>query len=312
MVDRNFPDRIALVHKEAQTGTTVDATVHQRGWVPLRSALGLALGDWLLLAEKNVLVAGLSDQYLLTALARAFSRLGVTRLALNDTSFLAVGGACGMMPASKALEGRAKVKCVVALDSDERGCAEQQRLSKAGFPIEDILCAGDFIEEPGAITLGDLAPAKLYLEAARRCYKRVGEGDWLPGELDPNRPVVQQLSRAIEERSGHGLDELAVAVELAQMLRTDPSLAKEGDGETERQPIVRLIGALGELLEGETRAKVEEKYGFVGAAEVRKGRESSLMQARRQLQPREKATVPDKESETVEQKPGSIAADQAP
>jgi hypothetical protein len=104
---------------------------------------------------------------------------------------------------------------------------------------------------------------------------------------------------------------VAVAVELALMLRTDPSLARAGDGDPRNQPMVRLIGALGALLDGEARAEVEGKYGLV-RPQVRKDRESVVTPAPTQEPLGETPPAPEAESEAPEAKPQTTTGDEAP
>lgn len=287
MVDRNRANGVLLVEKDEARRTMVDPDPCRQGWAPSRSALGLAFADSLVLGDRNVLVAGLAEQCLLTAFARAFARLSLVHLDLNETSFVPVGGACGFASAMKLVEGDDELGCLVVLDSDQEGYRSRTRLSEAGVPAQRVVVAGDFVRETKAVTLEDLAPPELYLRAARDCYERVGEARHMPRAIGAERAVITQLSEELDKRGVGRFDRVAVAREVAQVLRQHPERALVEAKPREKQPMVRLIAAVAELLglgdklDRDARAQVQKKYGFVGE-EVHEERERILREAAEQ------------------------------
>jgi hypothetical protein len=264
MIDRNFPDRILLVEKDRDTRTRVNAKPYLERWAPLRSALGLALGDSLVFGEKNVLVEGAADQLILTAFAQALRRLGVQTVDLNQTNFVPVGGASSMVSVAKLIEGYEELKWLALLDSDDEGYKVQRRFEQHKLGLDRVLLAGDVVEAARVVTVEDLVPHEVYLNAVKTCYDRLDMGDWVPEALLEDRPILQALSAALQDADLGDFDKIGVAAEVARQLREDPRSALDRTkDDPEQQPAARLLRAAAQLLAGVSRHRVQKECRFV-------------------------------------------------
>jgi hypothetical protein len=292
MVNRNHPERILLVTKPGAKGTVVNDRPHQDRWQPLRSALGVALGDSFLFGEKNVLVEGPTEQYIMTAVSQALARVGGSPgLDLNDTNVVPACSASVMKGIAKLLEEHARCRCVVTLDADKHGDDVRRALERLGFPSEKTVTTGQVVTREGTVTIEDLVPADLYLNAVKQCYSELGRAEWVPGALDPERPFVEQLEAGLPEDLGE-LDKVGIAIELAQILRAAPERIRPNDGE-KYAPIVRFLGALSELLEAgepvdkQRRRQIESTYGLSGEKADAARRKAIQDQSRKRASARE-------------------------
>lgn len=94
MIDWSFPQRIRLFERDFDTGkgAIINNPYHPGSafatvWDPLRSAIGVTLGDLSQVGERNVFVEGVSDQIILAnasadALSRGASHLDLSRTAI--------------------------------------------------------------------------------------------------------------------------------------------------------------------------------------------------------------------------------------
>lgn len=127
MIDWNFPQRIRLFRRDADTGrTTIDNTPYagkgaHRVWDPLRDTLGVSLGDIGVIGEHNILVEGIADQLLLANASAQLEALGRSHLDLAQVAIVPFGSDLvilrGLLNTAKRLGATA---CILA-DSDSSG-----------------------------------------------------------------------------------------------------------------------------------------------------------------------------------------------
>lgn len=100
LINRNFPQRIRLLTKEPRKGTLINNKPYSNGksrfWEPLKSAIGICLGDLFSLGEKNLVVEGISDQILITGIANKLAAIGEPFLDLDKTSIVPAMGSLSL------------------------------------------------------------------------------------------------------------------------------------------------------------------------------------------------------------------------
>jgi hypothetical protein len=55
MINREHPERVRLVSK-VKSGTRVDSEAYRENWKPLRSSIGLMVGDLFFFSERGIMV----------------------------------------------------------------------------------------------------------------------------------------------------------------------------------------------------------------------------------------------------------------
>ena len=91
-----------MLVKNGTKGTLIKNKPYSDGntrffWEPLRSSIGVSLGDMLSLGEVNLIVEGISDQIIITGISRKFAELGADYpfLDLEEVSVVpAMGATC--------------------------------------------------------------------------------------------------------------------------------------------------------------------------------------------------------------------------
>jgi len=175
LIDRNFPGQIRLL-QAGREGTTIEnKPYHTQGdsvaWEPIRTGLGLTVGDSLLFDDYNVIVEGVVDQLLLCAVSQELSKIGDDRaLDLNYTAVLPAGGASQEVDLAK--RALANELNVVALFDGEAACKEEINSFKKELPdAPEPLSLGDYYKPGYDFSIEDMLPTPLYLDAVNRSYQ---------------------------------------------------------------------------------------------------------------------------------------------
>lgn len=95
MIDWNFPQRIRLFRRDYDTKRThIDNAPYrptipaERVWDPLRSSIGVTLGDVAVIGEANILVEGITDQILLANASALLRERGYASVDLAKVSII--------------------------------------------------------------------------------------------------------------------------------------------------------------------------------------------------------------------------------
>jgi predicted ATP-dependent endonuclease of OLD family len=176
LVNKNYPDRIALVRKgDGGEGTQLVELVATRQYEPIRTGLGIESAETLFMGSENVVVEEVSAHRLLVA---AIQRFGEPNriddmLDLNKVTIVSASGAWDIVRLLRATK-RSKEKApvtVVFLDGDKTGEQVHDELTGEGLvaekqvtKISDAALSTTWSKDPQ--TLEDLVPPILLCEAA--------------------------------------------------------------------------------------------------------------------------------------------------
>jgi AAA ATPase-like protein len=233
MIDWNFPQRLRLFHRDYESKRTHIANKPysplgplQRIWDPLRSAIGVTLGDVAIIGEENILLEGITDQVILANASIALEAAGRPHLDLTKISIIPYGEE----PVLRQLVGAARsrqAKIVVLADTDQQGAkiAAYCRREKISY-----LTVHQFAEAvAGDCSVEDLIGVDAYCSCVNELYARF---PWfIP--LDPNDVRAEKGNRSLgaylptlfDERFGQAFDKTAVAIRLAEELpHLDPAI----------------------------------------------------------------------------------------
>ena len=170
MIDGAHLERARAVY-ETLEGTKVSADVWPRDrdtLFPLQAALGYSVCQTLFIAKKQVMVEGLTDYMLLSALnerARANGK-GLR----GDAVMLPMGGTTNLAPLASMLVGH-NVELAIFLDSDPAGIGAMKKLRHLLTDLDQrCVLARQFATTPDGQELEDLIPEDYYLEAVKEAY----------------------------------------------------------------------------------------------------------------------------------------------
>jgi len=179
LVNKNFPGRVRLLTKE-ENGTLINNKPYSNGrsrfWEPLRSAIGVSLGDSLFLGGKNLIVEGVSDQIILTGVSHKFATVGKSYIDLEEIAIVPGMGADSLVQIA-LLATSETLPTMILLDSDKKGDSIVEKLEKKMRQLRkkvSIIRTNEF--KAKAKTIEDLIPYGDYLKAVNSAYSRTIDG----------------------------------------------------------------------------------------------------------------------------------------
>ncbi len=262
LINKNFPGRIRLLTKE-QTGTVINNKPYSNGktrfWEPLRTAIGVSLGDSLFLGGKNLIVEGVSDQIILTGFNYKLATLDKPYIDLEDIAIVPGMGADSLVQIA-LLAHAEKLPTMILLDSDPKGDSIVQKLDKKMPQLKKKVPIKRIQEfRPEAKTIEDLIPPQDYLKAVNSAYSRTiggfkelklnlgkieskGVTDNKPKEK--NNAMVQFIKEEFEKHKYGDFDKVLVAKELVNIIH-----AKDME-KSDYNPLVKLFEAVSKNFKG--------------------------------------------------------------
>lgn len=227
VIDWNFPQRIRLLERDQQTKRTFIRNKPfvpgplQAAWDPLREIIGVSLGDLALIGRQNLLVEGVTDQFLIANASASLARRGSPHLNLQECSITPFSDEATLrrlIHRAEECAGRVVVLC----DTDPAGERLVRVCRAEGVPVRMV---GEFLAELPCgqnASIEDLLGLDAYVEAVNHAYRRF---DWFtPLLLDPAQRGSRSLGRFVRDVFEEGFpdrnfDKHLVTVELAERIQ---------------------------------------------------------------------------------------------
>jgi len=231
MIDLRSPERIRVL-SETEKGVIVtdDLTQSQpEGKFVLQAALGMSGSTSYLVAQRNLVVEGVDDYWIITELSRLLGSSDLPSLP-SDVFITPAGGASEAGYIATFMIGQ-KLDVVVLLDSDRAGQDAKEKLVKKWLTRyhsnpAHVLSLGDCVGVKGReFSIEDMFPDKFYLERVKGVYKKqlalAGVEDI---ELTGDDQLCKKVERALEQ---HDIKFNKGSV--AKVIRSDLSKMKSAD-----------------------------------------------------------------------------------
>lgn len=225
MIDWNFPQRIRLFTRDHNSKRahienkpyTPEEGIHQNVWDPLREAIGVTVGDIAVLADRNILVEGVTEHILL-ANASAFSEsLDRPHIDLAVTSVIAYSDSVAL----KYLVAKARsrgARVMVLADTDDQGRSVESLCVREHVTCRTVGAFSD--REDCDRSIEDVIGTEAYVSAVNELYEKF---NWfVPINVDQVRQEIAKRSLGrylkvfFEERFQRGFDKIGVAIHIAQ------------------------------------------------------------------------------------------------
>lgn len=172
LINKNYPLRIRLSTKDASKGTMIHNKPYSDGkckfWEPLKSAIGICLGDLLSLGETNIIVEGISDQIILTGVSTKLASIDEPFLDLEKITVVPAMGSDSAIELGQFAKSQ-DLKPIILLDNDGAGKKSKERAQK-NSDLE-VKLVNHYKKE--AITIEDLIPLNEYIEAINDFYSNI-------------------------------------------------------------------------------------------------------------------------------------------
>lgn len=163
MIDMNHPARIRIL-KETKEGIRVDTDFTDptsKSHLVLEAALGMKAAQNYLVGQRNLVVEGYDDYWILTELSNLLQRSGLEGLP-EDIHITPGGGASRAVYIATFMIGQ-DLRVVALFDSDKEGRREQKNLThnwitQCTEPRAEAILLGDAAGVPGDFAIEDLFP----------------------------------------------------------------------------------------------------------------------------------------------------------
>ena len=205
MIDMERLDNIRACLESKNKGTTVSSDIYaadEHALFPLQAALGLSISQSLFIGPYNLVVEGVTDFWLISAMATIFQSRGLDTL--DDRIVITpAGGASRAAYVATMLLGQ-KLNVVVLLDSDPAGESAAEQLIK-DWIIRDrhVLLLGNILGHSHRAELEDIIPEEFYLRFLNAEYARELEGndvDQVELEANKHPQLVDRVDAAFKAR----------------------------------------------------------------------------------------------------------------
>lgn len=176
MIDLHHPDRIRVL-KETDNGIVVTTNLNEsspEAKLVLQAALGMDASQSFLVADRNLVVEGVDDYWILAELSNLLLRDGEEGLP-EDVFITPGGGASEVVHISTFMIGQ-ELDVVVLFDSDDEGRRAKDKLVKewltryTGSQTEVILL-GEAVGASGDFALEDLFPEVFVTDIVEEFYR---------------------------------------------------------------------------------------------------------------------------------------------
>lgn len=164
----------------------------------LQAALGMSWSQSLFVGQHNLVVEGITDFWILSAVSNLFHTGG--RVGLSEKFVItSAGGATKAAYLGTLLHGQ-KLDVAVVLDSDSEGkAAQQQIVNNWIMKDENVLMLGNVIESKKPTALEDLFGNDFYVSKANQTYAAELKGKALAIKED-GRSIVERITEAMTEQ----------------------------------------------------------------------------------------------------------------
>ncbi|NVM01712.1 MAG: AAA family ATPase [Candidatus Helarchaeota archaeon] len=201
LVNKSFPHRIRILEKDRRRGSIINNKPYSNGksrfWEPLKTAIGVSLGDLFSIGETNLIVEGVSDQILLTGISHQFANIAAPFLDLEKITIVpAMGALCAAYLGQFCIsEG---LKAIVLLDNDSEGRKTRTRVKKESLEL-NVMIINEF--KKGAVNIEDLLPRARYIASVNSFYNKIKLAEYKNFEekLDEEKLVSLNIMKELRK-----------------------------------------------------------------------------------------------------------------
>jgi len=247
LIQKRHPSRIRTVEDRGKSGTKVQSNVFdsdQETFEPLRNALGLDLGHSPFLSERQILVEGPTEYYILSGMLNLIENWEQDVLSWKKLAIMPVRGAPDTVGKASWLESE-NIEYAILLDSDEEGRTVKGRIEDHHRDIEDDRVV--LLEKPNHtsdVVIEDMFSPDFYVEAFNDEYREYTAD--FDGEFNPvNVEETDEGTWSIEghEYSGTRVDKLLIDILEEQGIGDELPRNDSGEVELRKRQIAERIAS---------------------------------------------------------------------
>jgi predicted ATP-dependent endonuclease of OLD family len=216
LINRNFPHRIRVLEKDSTKGTIIKNKPYSDGktrfWEPLKTSIGIGLGDLFSMNEVNLIVEGISDQIFISHMSNELARLNEPFLDLQKIAIVPAMGASCIEYLSRFAYSEHFVACSL-LDNDSEGKRIYEKLKNEKGSNMILLNSA----KKEAITIEDLIPVNIYVNAVNSFYSKIKGYKEFKTTNENNLGIIEQLKKHFKEID-ISFDKVSIAKEVVKLL----------------------------------------------------------------------------------------------
>lgn len=176
MIDLDHPDRIRIMEETAEKGIVVKTDFTDptsKSHLVLEAALGMKAAQSYLVAQRNLVVEGFEDSWILTELSNLLQRNELEGLP-EDVHITPGGGASRAVYIATFMIGQ-DLGVVALFDSDKEGRRAQEGLTHTWLtqctePRAKTILLGDAVDAPSDFAIEDLFPEGFVTDIVKEFY----------------------------------------------------------------------------------------------------------------------------------------------
>ena len=230
LIKKEHPERIRLVEDKPEKGTKITsqwAEGDSMALKPLRSALGIGLGDSPFASKRQLLVEGVTDYYIITAVNNYLKSIDMDFIDSGEVSIMPTNGAPNMPDAAKWVASE-DFSYAILLDNDQEGKDAKDAIIENHQQVDPeriIMLELDDGRNQFHIEIEDLFSTSFYIESVNRAYSSEFPDEfseisiqWLDDgycELNDvtynNRKITSKLDEVLDNQGMGDFDKVLVS-----------------------------------------------------------------------------------------------------
>lgn len=243
MVPTHQLDWVRTVNITEEIGTTVsnDPSGDARTLFPLQAALGYDLAQSLFVGPNNLVVEGVTDFWILSAVSSRLSEQG--KFGLDERLTVTPAGGAQKVHYMVALLTSEQLKVLVLLDEEKDAKATRDDLVKGKLIRSDsvVFVSEAFETAPAEADIEDLLDPAVYDRLVREAYAKELKGKKL--ELNANIPRIARRFEAAFNALSIPFHKTRPSRLFLQKMATDPSSVLPADSEARFERLCKAINA---------------------------------------------------------------------
>lgn len=243
MVPTHQLDWVRTVNIAEEIGTTVsnDPTGDARTLFPLQAALGYDLAQSLFVGPNNLVVEGVTDFWILSAVSSRLSEQG--KVGLDKRLTVTPAGGAQKVHYMVALLTSEQLKVLVLFDDEKDAKATRDDLVKGKLIRSDsvVFVSEAFDTAPAEADIEDLLDPAAYEKLVRDAYAKELRGKKL--ELNPHIPRIARRFEGAFDALSIPFHKTRPSRLFLQKMATDPSSVLPADSEARFEQLCKTINA---------------------------------------------------------------------
>jgi len=243
MVPTHQLDWVRTVNIAEEVGTTVsnDPSGDARTLFPLQAALGYDLAQSLFVGPNNLVVEGVTDFWMLSAVSSRLSEQG--KVGLDERLTVTPAGGAQKVHYMVALLTSEQLKVLVLFDDEKDAKATRDDLVKGKLIRSDsvVFVSEAFEAPPAEADIEDLLDPEVYEKLVREAYAKELKGKKL--ELNAHIPRIARRFEAAFDALSIPFHKTRPSRLFLQKMATDPSSVLPADSEARFERLCKAINA---------------------------------------------------------------------